>query len=196
MRVVTWPISAFAALTLALLVCGCSDSASQGPSSATGSSSATGNGHDHDDDHDHGEEHGDEHGDEHKGPHGGHVIDLGRNHEYHAEIVEDEGARTIAVYVLDGDLKELAIDQPSIVMNLMVDGQAKSFELTSAAASQGGASRFDAADDALFVALHEHEASGKLRVTINDTPYTGEVEHHHDHDGDDDHGHQHDDHKH
>ncbi|PCI39537.1 MAG: hypothetical protein COB46_08580, partial [Rhodospirillaceae bacterium] len=72
-----------------------------------------------------------------------------------------------------------AINQSSIVMNLTVDGQAKTFELTSAGTNGGKTARFDAAGRSLFEALHEHEAAGKLRVSINGTPYSGAVEHHH-----------------
>lgn len=138
---------------------------------------------------------GHDHAAEHEGPHGGHVIEMGRNHEYHAELVENELASSVTVYVLDTDMKELAIDQPSIVMNLVVDGQGKSFELTANGSTNGIASRFDATDKTLFEALHVHEATGKLRITINGTPFSGEVEHHDHHDDHDDHGHD-DGHKH
>lgn len=147
----------------------------------------------------HENEHGghDDHVPEHDGPHGGHVIELGRSHKYHAELVEDEKAESVTVYILDKDLKELAIEQPSIAMNVTVDGQAESFQLMAEGANARKASSFKAADHAPFEALHEHDATGKLRVTIADTPYTAEVGHHH-HDGEQDaHEHDHeDDHKH
>ncbi len=133
------------------------------------------------------------HGEEHEGPHGGHVIELGRSHEYHAELVDDEQAGTISVYILDKELKELPIEQQSITLNLMVEGAPKTFELMAAEGSDTMASRFNATDKAAFEALHEHEASGKLQATIKGSPYSGKVEHH-DHDGHDhDHG---DGHKH
>jgi len=80
----------------------------------------------------------------------------------------------------------------------MADSESKTFELTPSNVSDAMASRFDATDKEAFEALHEHEASGKLRVTIDGSPYSGEVEHdeHHHHDGDhDDHDHG-DEHKH
>lgn len=133
---------------------------------------------------------GHNHGNEHQGPHHGHVIELGRSHEYHAELVDDEATGTVTAYILDKDLKELAIDATSITMNLMIDDQSKTFEL--AAATDGQASRFDPQGKALFEALHSHEATGKIRVTINGTPYSGDVEHHDHHDDDGDHdGHNH-----
>jgi hypothetical protein len=60
-----------------------------------------------------------DHGDEHKGPHDGHVIELGRNHEYHAEIVEDEGCQLVTVYILGDDMKELSIASEKLTMSLM-----------------------------------------------------------------------------
>jgi len=189
MKIVAIPARALALLTLVMFISGCSDSPSsnQDPSEVSGSPAATSGGHDHDDDHS-----GHGHEDEHQGPHGGHVIELGRNHEYHAELVEDEEAGTVIVYLLDKDLKELPIDQSSIVMNLTVDGQAKTFELASADANGGKTARFDATGRSLFEALHEHEATGKLQVSINGTPYSGAVEHHHHGDDEDaEHNHEH-----
>lgn len=172
---------ALSLLTVATFISGCADprSSDEAPLNISGPPPAMVDGHDH--------------AGEHQGPHDGHVIELGRNHEYHAEMVENDDAGTMTVYILDKDLKELAIDQASITMNLLVDGQAKSFELTADGANAGMASRFDATDEGLFEALHVHEATGKLRVTINDTPYSGDVEHHHHGDDEDDHGHDHPD---
>ena len=181
MRTILLGTYTVAALALMAVSEGCrpQQSGDGTPVDVSGPPPAT-DGHDHD------------HGGEHQGPHGGHVIELGRNHEYHAELVENEKAGSVTVYMLDKDLKALEIDQPAIAMNLTVDGQAKMFELAATDATSGKASRFEAADRALFEALHEHEATGKLRVTIDGVPYSGEVEHHH-HDGDhdDDHGHGH-----
>lgn len=168
-----------ASLATPFFIAGCNtNSAAKAP--------ADGNDHDHDEKkheaHDH-------HGD-HKGPHGGHVIELGKGHAYHAEIVEDEDAGVVTVYILDKDIKELAIKQQAITMNLMVAGEAKTFELVAMDATDGTASQFGLIDAALVEALHEHEVSGKLRVTIDGTPFIGKIEHHDQGDG---HGHNHDD---
>ena len=176
-----------ATLALSMLASGCAKQTPNEPVEVAGSPPSGGH-----EGHDHGDHEGHGHGDEHQGPHDGHVIELGRNHEFHAELVEDEAAGMVTVYMLDKDLKELAIDQATIVMNLKVDGQGKTFELVAVDARDGKAARFDASDRSLFEALHEHEATGKLRVTINGSPYSGEVEHHH-HGDHDDHGHGHDD---
>lgn len=200
MKPVNFSAHLLALFALAIFIGGCSNSGSndQKPAAASGSQTTIASGHDRDEgdhdrdghDHDKGDQDHDGHdhaeGDqdsrdssaEHEGPHGGHVIELGHNHQYHAELVENEDTSTVTVFMLDQDMKELAIDQASVTMNLMVDGQVQSFELAAAGAAAGGASRFDAAGNALFEALHEHEASGKLRVTIDGSPYSGEVEHH------------------
>ncbi|MCA9124157.1 MAG: hypothetical protein H6822_02225 [Planctomycetaceae bacterium] len=196
MRVFSVSTTAMAILGMMMLASGCSQQESTGVAPVEISGPPPGDDHSDHEGHDHGAEGhdddhaGHDHGNEHKGPHGGHVIELGRSHEYHAELVDDEAAGSLTVYILGKDLKELAIDANPLVMNLVVDGQAKTFQL--AAATEGQASRFNSQDKALFEALHVHEASGKLRVTINGAPYTGDVEHH-DHHGDEG---GHDSHKH
>ncbi len=182
------PMTCFVgAFALVLVASGCTKPSPNDSGAAGAAGSAEADDHDHDEGHD-----GHGHEDEHQGPHDGHVIELGRNHEFHAEVVENEEAGMVTVYILDKKMKELAIDQATIVMNLKFDGKGKTFELTAVDASDGKASRFDATDRSLFEALHEHEATGKIRVTINGDPYSGEVEHHH-HDEHDDHD-EHDEH--
>jgi hypothetical protein len=216
MRLVIGPTTALAFVALAMFVAGCAPPAPTGGTSPAadadhdeqdghehgdheGHDHADGeHGHDDHDGHDHdghdhggGDHAGHDHANEHKGPHDGHVIELGRSHEFHAELVDDEKAETLTVYILGKDLKELPIEAASITMNLMVDGQPKTFELAGATADKS--SQFNAADKSLFEALHVHEATGKVRITIGGTPYSGDVEHHHHGDDhDDDHG----DHKH
>lgn len=164
--------AAFVILLAVGLVTGCGEPGTNG--GGTGSDP-----HKSADDHD-----GHDHDSEHEGPHGGHVIELGRNHEYHAEVVEDENASSVTVYILDKDLKELAISEPSIAMNLVVDGKARTFELSAKYGADGKSSCFVSRGAEVFEALHKHEASGKLRVTINGSPHIGQVEHHHHHDKD------------
>ena len=177
MKTVTLTTTALAVLTVLLVSSGCSNgSATTGaPTEVSGSPpSDDHSGHDHDN--------------EHEGPHHGHVIELGRSHEYHAEVVEDESAKSVTVYILDKDLKELSIDAASITMNLIVDGQPEAFELE--AATPGKSSKFGSRGPSLFEAIHVHEATGKLRVAINGKPLAGAVEHHHDeHDDHDGHNH-------
>lgn len=168
-----------AVLSLAFFV-GCGS----GSSTSTPDTDAAGEDHDaHEhDEHEHGE----------TGPHGGHLIELGRSHEYHAELVEDDSKQTVSVYILDKDMKELAIGEAAISLTLTVGDKTQTYEM--AAAGEGETrSEFASADKSLFESFEHHgEISGKLRVTINGTPYVGAIDHHeHDHDDHDEHAHDH-----
>jgi hypothetical protein len=127
---------------------------------------------------------GDEHAHSHaEAPHGGHLIELGRNHEYHAELVEDHTTEKVTIYILDKDMKPLAIAAENVTFNLAGD-EPQSFELAPADAADGKASSFVTPDTALMEALEKNpEAKGRLEVTIDGVPYNGELVHHeHDHD--------------
>jgi|GEM_PF-1108507 len=131
------------------------------------------------------------HDGEHEGPHGGHVIELGRSHEFHAEIVEDDQARTVTIYILGPEMQELAIEQNEINLSLLVDGKHQSFLLRAVDPIDGKASQFQSTGSEVFAARHEHEATGKLLVMINGKSYSGAVKHHkHGHNGEE-HGHDH-----
>lgn len=155
-------------------------------------SGSTDGNHANADAHDHSHEHGEE------GPHGGHLIELGRNHEYHAELVDEHGSVTI--YILDAHMDEVAIDDSVITLNLRAGEQNASHELTTATPGGQSHSRFVSSEASLLSAFESDAGvSGKLRVTIKGVPYVGDIAHHgHDHEGhahgdggehDDDHGH-------
>jgi hypothetical protein len=121
----------------------------------------------------------DEHGE--KGPHGGHIIELGRKHEYHAELVDNHETGTVSVYILDHDMNELAVEQQVVTLHLTVAGEVNSYRLAAVNTGSGAASRFDATDRGLCHVLDDLEsASGKLRLTIGGKPYVGQIEHSHD----------------
>jgi hypothetical protein len=134
------------------------------------------NEHDVHADHDEHDEHG-EHS--HEGPHGGELIELGKSHLYHAELVENDLEETMEVYLLDRQLEPLPIAATSITFNLVVEGAPKSFPLEAVEVQDGKASHFRAPPSELFEALHVSETTGRLSVTIEGTPYTGKVEHDH-----------------
>lgn len=126
----------------------------------------------------------------HKSKHGGHVIDIGHNHEYHAEFVDNHETESITVYMMDKNMNPLSIDQPSISLAVTAGDSTKTFEL--AGKSAAGSSEFSSNDKSLMEMMHKDGATVKLRVTINGSPHTGTLEHHaHDH-GDHDHDHDHD----
>ena len=155
--------------------------------------------------HDHHHHHHDE---EHKAPHGGTLVALG-DHQYHAEIAWDETAKTITVYVLDGEAeKAVPIDAKEIVLAIGIGKNAETHKFTAKPQENDGdgkCSRFVSSDKALFDKFHDSEStSGQIDLPIGEKTFPGVVAHdHHDHDHDHDHGekgeHKHDekgDHKH
>jgi len=124
---------------------------------------------------------GDDHG--HVGPHGGHIIELGRDHAYHAELVEDDAAQSVTIHILDGSMKPLAIDQDTISLTLQTGNRATTFPLEAVGGSP--ASAFKNGDKRLYslLELSDH-VQAKLRLSIQGTPHVGRFDHHahgHDH---------------
>jgi hypothetical protein len=132
------------------------------------------------------------------GPHGGHIIEIGNDHQYHGEVTFDAKAKTIAVYLFGADLKTpLAIPEKEVTLNLMIDKKPQSFELKATPQKEdpeGKSSKFELAGD-LIVAekIHDDEdLQGQLNVSIDGNPYVGKIVHDHDHDHGHDHDHDHD----
>lgn len=126
------------------------------------------------------------------GPHGGHLIELGSDEAFHAELLHEEEAHRVTVYILDGKAKEnVPISQPELVVNIVGGGNPKQFKLT--AISQANeprdmASCFQAENEELCTALDASDCKGRLAVNINGKQYIGEIEHHdHEHPGDQEH---------
>jgi len=132
----------------------------------------------------HGHSHTGDYG--HRGPHDGHVIELGHDHKYHAELVENDDSERLTVYILDRDLNEISIDQKSIVLILSAGGETTSYKLDAVDHARSPAvSRFESTDKALFHTWEQYaDLTGKLRVTIEGVSYVGRVAHH-SHAGDD-----------
>lgn len=130
------------------------------------------------------------------GPHEGHLIELGAE-EYHAELLHDEENHKVTIYILDGAAKEaVTIEAAEILINVAADGEAKQFKLAAAPQEsdpEGKSSRFELVDEELLHELEEEGNKLKLSLTINEKPYTGDIElgeHEHDHEheeGDHDH---------
>ena len=112
---------------------------------------------------------------DHTAPHGGHLIELGRNHEYHAELVDDHKTETLVVYMMDGDMKPMTINEASISVVITSGDKTETFELLGS--QPGGSSEFSSNDEALMGMLDTDGAKGKLRATIDDKPFTGTFTH-------------------
>lgn len=118
-----------------------------------------------------------------EGPHHGSLIELG-NEEYHVELVHDD--KSVTVYILDAAAKvAVAIDAADVTINLLHDGKPEQFKLIASTDSgdpKGKSSRFTLADAELAGHIDDETAKPKLMLTIDGTPYRGEIKHDHDHD--------------
>jgi hypothetical protein len=166
---------------LSLVISGCGDSTTSNPDTATnGTPSATEAGH--------------EHAHASEGPHGGTLIELG-NEEYHAELVHDEQAGSVTIYLLDSAAKvSVPIEAADVSINLAHEGRGEQFKLSASADEsdpQGKSSRFVSTDAELAEELDHEHAEAQLAVTINGKPYRGTIEHHNGHDeGEHEHAHE------
>jgi len=132
-----------------------------------------------------------EHDHDAKGPHGGSIIELGEE-EYHAEIVVDHDSESVAVYVLGKDAKTPE-QVTATEVSVAPAGEGKESLTLKAAPQQGDAegktSKFELKnEDVVHALLKEGMLHGKLRITIGDKPYIGDIDYHldgsdhHDHD--------------
>lgn len=163
-------------LTVVSFSVGCND----GPAdkSATGAHTDDHAEHDHEstgpDDHAH-----DDHAHPTEGPHHGMLVELGAE-EYHAEIVHDDKAETLTVYLLDSTAKaEATSEAPEVIINIRSDSKPQQFKLLPPEGSPGNAkfSEYSLASKPLLDALHEKSTTAKLSITINGKPYSGEIPH-------------------
>lgn len=125
-----------------------------------------------------------EHGHASEGPHHGDLIELG-NEDFHAELLHDEAAGTVTIYVLDGSAtKQVPIDASEVTINATIDGQPQQFALAASPDSadpSGQSSRFVSEDEELAAHLDDDGAHPKLVLTIAGKSYRGEIAHDHDH---------------
>ncbi len=182
-RNLSWVCLSGAMLMLTLLPgCG-SKPAVQEPTNSTETQNE-GDAHHEGDGHDHGE-HGHDHPSE--GPHHGHLVELG-NEEYHAELVHDDDAGTVTIYLLDGTAKQaVAIDAAELMVNLKHDGRGEQFKIAAVPDDgdpNGKSSRFISDDPELAEDLDREGAEAILVVKIAGKSYRGDMSHDHD-----DHGH-------
>ena len=129
---------------------------------------------------------------DHTAKHGGHLIELGRNHEYHAELVDDHKTESITVYMMDADMEPLTVKQASINLILTAGDKTETYDLL--ASQPGGSSEFKSSDEAMMGMIETEGVKGKLRVTIDGKPFTGSFDHQahgHEESGDSHAGHNH-----
>ena len=141
-------------------------------------------GHNHDDDvHD-------ESAHDHSPKHGGHLIEIGRNHEYHAEMVDDHKTESITIYMMDSHMETLTLNESSISLVLTAADKTETFELLGT--QPGGSASFSSNDANMMAMIEGEEVKGKIRVNIDGKPFSGAFDHHgHGEDGDSHAGHNH-----
>ena len=166
----------------ALFIAGCGEAPAPKPAPAKTETHHEGDGHDHA-----------EHAHAETGPHKGQLIELGKE-EYHAELVHDEDAGKVTIYVLDSEAKKaVAIESTELIINLKHDGKGEQFKLAAAPQDgdgEGKSSRFVSDDKKLAEDLDHAGTQARLVLEIAGKSFTGEIKHDHDH-GD----HKHTDHK-
>lgn len=121
------------------------------------------------------------------GPHGGELIELGKE-EYHAELVHDEATKKVTIYLLDHEAKKaVAIEAGEVAFNLIPSGQPpKQFKLPAVREESdpaGKSSRFELTEADLCDTWCTKGTKARLNVTIDGTPFSGEItsEDEHDH---------------
>ncbi len=129
-------------------------------------------------------EHGQVHSHE-QGPHKGELIELGEE-EFHVEVVFDEDAEKISLYLLGPDAKA-AVAIEAKELSLEIPGKDAPVTHALAAAplegeAEGKSSRFETKSPDLFEAFHhDSKTVGKFKVTLGGKEFSGQVKHDHDH---------------
>ena len=116
--------------------------------------------------------------DDHKAPHGGTLLEVGE-HAAHLEVVRDEKAGKITLYLLDKEAKNAVSIKDAPKINLKTDAGNKQIDTKPVDAKDGAASAFEATDEA----LKPHVLKGRIALTLDGKKYNVELK--------DDHGHDH-----
>ena len=113
-----------------------------------------------------------------EGPHHGTLIELGRE-DYHAELVHDEKADSVTIYILDAAAAQaVPIAAAPLMLNVRTAGTAQQFPLAEQPQGtdpEGSSSAFSTTDKRLGRALHTKGATGHLNVEIAGKRYVGRI---------------------
>jgi len=116
-----------------------------------------------------------------EGPHHGSLIELGRE-DYHAELVHDDAANTVTIYMLDGAAKDsMPIDAKQLTLNLLVGGKPQQYQLTAKPQStdpEGRCSAFGCTNEAMCRALDAKGTTGRLNVEVLGKMFVGKLSGH------------------
>lgn len=122
-----------------------------------------------------------------EGPHHGTLIELGKE-DYHAELVHDDAANTVTIYILDGAAKDaVPIDAKQLTLNLLVGGKPQQFQLAASpqpADPEGRCSAFGCTSEPMCKALDAKGTTGRVNVEVSGKRFVGKLgghTHHHPH---------------
>ncbi len=115
------------------------------------------------------------HNHDHSPKHGGHLIEIGRNHEYHAELVDDHKTESVTIYMMDSHMEPLTLKESSISLVLTAGDQTETFELLGT--QPGGSASFSSSDAKMMGMFEGENVKGKVRINIKGKPFTGVFEH-------------------
>ena len=128
-------------------------------------------------DHDHAH---DEHAHPTEGPHHGSLVELG-DESYHAEIVHDDAAGALTVYLLDSSARQTASSEATeVVINVRRGEQPVQFKLPakpSQSQSDGKYSEYSLTSKELLESLHDETSTARLSITMEGKPYSGKITH-------------------
>jgi hypothetical protein len=115
-----------------------------------------------------------------EGPHNGHLIELGKE-EYHVEMIHDDAAHKITLYVLDGAAKKsVPITERELTVNLLVADKPAQFKipaLPQADDPNGQSSRFELVNEPLCEALDDPKSKARLSLNISGKLFSGDMAH-------------------
>ena len=113
-----------------------------------------------------------------EGPHHGSLIELGRD-DFHAELVHDDAANTVTIYMLDGAAKDaVPIDAKQLTLNLLVGGKPQQFQLAAQPQStdpEGRCSAFGCTSEPMCKALDAKGTTGRLNVEVSGKRFVGRL---------------------
>ena len=111
-----------------------------------------------------------------QGPHKGALIELG-DEEYHGEIILDEKAHLVTIYLLGSNAKDsVPVAATEVVINLKHGDKPEQFKLKAVPQKSdptGKSSRFSVKNSELIEDLHHAQA--QLRVKISGKSFVGKI---------------------
>jgi len=117
-----------------------------------------------------------EHDHEHKAPHGGALLEVGED-VAHVELVHDEKAGKVTLYILDKHAKKEVLIKDAPKLNIKSKDGNKQIETKGVDTKDGAASKYEATDEA----LKADPLKGRVAVVIEGKNYNVDIKEAHEH---------------